>query len=62
MERVGGDVLENISNFVDEGENGALVLEECLEFRSDKLQKSSISKSTARMNSNANLQKTQHSV
>ena len=40
MKRVGGDVVENISNFVDQVENTALVLKEGLEFRSDKLQKS----------------------
>jgi hypothetical protein len=39
VERVGGDVVENIGDFVDQGENIALILEEGLEFRSDKLKK-----------------------
>lgn len=41
MKRVGGDVVENISNFVDQVENAALVVKEGLELRSDKLQKKS---------------------
>ena len=44
MERVGGDVAENISDFVDQTESIVLILKEGLEFRSDKLHNPSISK------------------
>jgi hypothetical protein len=37
VKRVGGDIVENISNFFDQAENTALVIKEGLELRSDKL-------------------------
>lgn len=47
MERVGGDVIENISDFVDQTEDTAFVLKEGLKFRSDKLHRPSIISKTS---------------